>query len=270
MRRLACALVSSVSLVLWSASAFAKPWKGAEMVSQQTYLYGAFEARLVAARGGGVITPFFLYKNGSEVPGAEWEEMDFEIFGRDGTTSFQTQLMTPGNPRTEHVELHSYPFSLADGYHTYRMEWAPDHLSFFFDGQLIREETDPETYGKLLLRDRAEPMTLRVSIWAGDSTWSGAFDASAVPAHVFVSYVRYETYTPGAGPGGSDFTPAWQDNFGSFDGSRWYMANWTFDAAVNDYVPENAVCRDGYLAESLTDESSLGYGGPMPSDPARD
>jgi beta-glucanase (GH16 family) len=259
----------TAALALVSSSAAAKPWKGAEMVSQQSFRYGAFEARLVAAAGGGIITPFFLYKNGSELAGAEWQEMDFEIFGRNGTTSFQTQLMTPGNPRSEHVAMHDFPFSLAADYHTYRMEWTSARLSFFFDGTLIREETDTSQYGKLLLPERAEPMTLRVSIWAGDSSWSGSFDAGAVPAHVFVSYVRYEQYTPSAGPNGSDFSFAWQDNFSTFDGGRWYLANWTFDAAINDYVPANATCRDGYLTESLTDEQNLGYSGPIPPDPAR-
>ncbi|HEY3595816.1 MAG TPA: family 16 glycosylhydrolase [Polyangiaceae bacterium] len=265
---LASLALAAASLIV-SASAAAKPWKGAEMVSQQTFKYGAFEARLVAARGGGIITPFFLYKNGSEVPGAEWEEMDFEIFGRDNVTSFQSQIMTPGDPRTEHVELHQEPFSLANGYHTYRMEWTPTRLSFYFDGTLIRQETDTDEYAKLMLDDRAEPMTLRVSVWAGDSEWSGAFDSTAVPAHVFVSYVRYEQYTPGSGPSGSDFTEAWQDNFASYDGSRWYGANWTFDAAINDYVPDNSTVRDGYLTNSFTDEQNLGYSGPIPIDPDR-
>jgi endo-1,3-1,4-beta-glycanase ExoK len=259
---------AAASLVI-SATAAAKPWKGAEMVSQQTFKYGAFEARLVAARGSGVITPFFLYKNGSEVPGAEWEEMDFEIFGRGGANSFQSQIMTPGNPRTQHVVVHDEPFSLADGYHTYRMEWTPTRLSFYFDGTLIRQETDTNEYAKLMVDDRAEPMTLRVSLWAGDSDWSGPFDSNSVPAHVFVSYVRYEPYTPSAGPNGSDFTTAWQDDFGSFDPSRWYLANWTFDDAVNDYVPDNATVRDGYLTHSFTDEQHLGYTGPIPIDPAR-
>ena len=82
------------ALLFHVAPALAKPWKGAELITQQTFRYGAFEARILAARGSGLITPFFLWKNDSEVPGQEWQEQDFEIFGRDGR--YQTQLMTPG------------------------------------------------------------------------------------------------------------------------------------------------------------------------------
>jgi hypothetical protein len=45
-------------------------------------------------------------------------------------------------------------FSLATDYHT--------RLSFFFDGALIRQETDTNEYATLLLPEQAEPMNLRV------------------------------------------------------------------------------------------------------------
>src|SRR5512145_2912097 len=117
----------------------AKPWKGAEMITHQTFRYGAFEARIRAARGGGVITPFFLWKDGSEIPGREWQEQDFEVFGRDGT--YQTQCMTPGTNgaiRTEHVTVHSLPTPAWERYYTYRMEWTPTKLAFYVDGRLVR------------------------------------------------------------------------------------------------------------------------------------
>lgn len=263
-------VASAAFVLLLAAPAAAKPWKGAELITHQTFRYGAFEARILAARGSGLITPFFLWKNGSEIPGAEWQEQDFEIFGRDGR--YQTQLMTPGTDgeqRTEHNLYHDLPQPAWDRYYTYRMEWTPERLAFYVDGELVRVETDAEEYEKLMSPDAAEAAQLRVSLWAGDTGWSGRFDESAVPAATFVSWIQTYSYTPGSGPGGSDFSALWRDDFGgsgSPDGSRWWAANWTFDYAVNDYVGQNARVQDGALVLVFTDEGSVGQFPSVPPD----
>jgi endo-1,3-1,4-beta-glycanase ExoK len=262
------AVAMLVSVLAVPAIAGAKPWKGAEMITNQTFRYGAFEARIRAAKGSGMITPFFLYKDNSEVPGGTWEELDFEIFGKDGT--FQTQAMTPGKDgaqRTEHVLVHDLPTLAWDHYYTYRMEWTPTALSFYVDGRLIRRETDTVEFAKLMDPNQTEAMRLRVSIWAGDFSWSGAFDASAAPAAMFCNWVQTYSYTPGAGPGGSDFTPLWRDDMNAVDSSRWYWANWTFDVAVNDYIQQNSTTRNGYLAQVLTADTATGV---FPTPPVDD
>jgi len=268
---LVCSAAAS-ALMFQVAPAWAKPWKGAELITQQTFRYGAFEARILAARGSGLITPFFLWKNNSEVPGQEWQEQDFEIFGKDG--SYQTQLMTPGengDQRTPHENFHSLPEPAWERYYTYRMEWTPEYLAFYVDGELVRIETDADEYEKLLDRNRAEAAQLRVGVWAGDTSWSGAFDEQAVPAASFVNWVQTYSYTPGAGPGGSDFSPLWRDDFdapgtSAPNSSRWWAANWTFDYAVNDYVGQNARVKDGALVLAFTDEGRVGALPEVPAD----
>jgi hypothetical protein len=258
---LGAALATSVALSTLPAAA--KPWKGAELITNQTFEYGAFEARIRAARGSGIITPFFLWKNNSEIPGVPWQEQDFEIFGRDGT--YQTQLMTPGTggaQRTEHVVNHTLPTAAYDRYYTYRMEWTPDYLAFYVDGQLVRRETNRNEYGIFLDPSRAEPAQLRVSIWAGDTGWSGNFDESAVPAAVFVDWVQVYSYSNGG------FSPLWRDDFDFFDNGRWWTANWTFDYAVNDYIGQNATTRNGKLVLVFTDESGSGQFPTPPDDGA--
>lgn len=261
-------VTAAIATSILASTPEAKPWKGAEVISRQTFKYGAFEARIRAAKGGGVITPFFLWKDGSELSGSEWQEQDFELFGRDG--SFQSQLMTPGKvageQRTEHVVMH-YPTTPAyNRYNTYRMEWTPDSLCFYYNGQLIRKETDRTEYSKLLDPARAEAMQLRLSNWAGDFAWSGAFDQNAIPADVFVNWVQTYSYTPGRGPGGTNFTPLWRDDFESWNDSRWWKANWTFEFAVNDYIPENAAVRSGALNIALTHFSQQGTFRAVPAD----
>lgn len=92
------------------------------------------------------------------------------MFGKDGT--YQTQIMTPGRngePRTSHELFHTPPVCADQTYYTYRMEWTPEALSFYFDGQLVRRETDMEEYQELLDPNEASPMNIRLGVWAGDS-----------------------------------------------------------------------------------------------------
>jgi hypothetical protein len=178
--------------------------------------------------------------------------------------------MTPGtngSQRTEHVVVHDLPTLAWEHYYTFRMEWTPTALSFYVDGRLIRRETDTTVYAKLMDPSRTEAMRLRVSIWAGDFDWSGAFDATAVPAAMFVNWIQTYSYTPGGGPSGTDFTPLWRDELNATDSSRWYWANWTFDAAVNDYVQQNSTTRNGYLVQVLTADTATGQ---FPAPPVDD
>ncbi|MBK8802715.1 MAG: carbohydrate-binding protein [Fibrobacteres bacterium] len=220
------------------------------MISRETFKYGAFEARIRAAEGSGMITTLFLWKDGSEIPGAKWQEQDFEIWGKDGLV--QSQAMTPGNPRIEHTAVHRLPTKAWERYYTYRMEWTPTRLAFYIDGTKVREETDPVEFEKLLNPAKAEPAQLRTGLWAGDFAWSGAFDSTKVPQASFVNWMQVYDYTPGAGPDGSDFSLRWRDNFDAMNWNRWWSANWTFEYSVSDYTARNHSAKEGALVSVLT------------------
>ena len=49
-------------------------------------------------RGSGLLSTFFTYKNGSELAGATWEEIDVEALGKNDAKTWQSNLIT-GNPR---------------------------------------------------------------------------------------------------------------------------------------------------------------------------
>ena len=216
------------------------------------------------AGGSGVITPFFLINDGTEL-GRSWQEMDFEVFGRASGDQYQTQVMTPGSPRTQHIVDERSRWSLTQAYHTYRMEWTPEKLAFYLDGKLVREERNRQTYEKLLDPTKADPMRVRISVWAADNNWSGRFDVAAIPAHVFVRYIRLEHYTPHGGSNGSDFSLAWQDDFKWLDRGRWNIKDAPADiTAVNDFNSGNATVKDGYLVLSLTRNGESGFNGAIP------
>src|SRR5215510_13543026 len=78
----------------------------AELYGTQPYRYGRFEARVRFAQGDGVISSFFLWKNGSEMPGAYWNELDFEKLGAD--CHLQTNALQ-GTPAKGHEQSHAPP-----------------------------------------------------------------------------------------------------------------------------------------------------------------
>src|SRR4051812_41451737 len=92
-----CVLLMTV-LLTGARTAAAKAYKGAEIYTQQTVLYGRMEMRMRMIRGSGLLSTFFTYKNGSETAGTAWEETDIEVLGKNGAKSWQSNLIT-GNPR---------------------------------------------------------------------------------------------------------------------------------------------------------------------------
>jgi len=258
----------AAALGLFPQAAAAKDYKSGEYNSNSTYGFGAFEARIRAAEGPGVISTFFLWKPNSEVAGQAWEEIDFEI-GTAGA-DFQTQVMTPGKDgsnRTEHVVYHNAPNAKPwDTYYTYRIEWTPDYIAFFVNGAEIRRVTDHTEYTALFNTDGSgdvpsgERMQVRLGVWPGASNiwgWSGVFDGSSVPTAEYVDYVKVWDYTPGAS---NPFqTLLLEDNFDSLDYGRWNASNWTFEYSASDYVPQNLGISNGKLVASLTRAAQQGY-----------
>lgn len=246
--------------------AHAKPWKSAELITYENFKYGAYEARLRAASGSGLITTFFLWRHDSELPDVEWKEMDFEIFGKNG--EYQTQIMTPNESggRIPHRVYHAPAARADEVYHTYRMEWTPEHISFYVDGVLVRKVTDKEEFAKILDTDKASPMNIRLGVWAANSNWSGPLAANTEPAAVFVNWFKVYDYSPGSGDNGTDFKFRYVDNFDYYNYSKYYRAQWTFDASKSDYIPENVLVKDGKLVLSFTPEGQSGWSGDVPAD----
>ncbi|KYF84637.1 benzene 1,2-dioxygenase, partial [Sorangium cellulosum] len=245
---------ASVALAV-SSTAVAKPYKGAEVYTPQGYLHGRVEVRMRMARGSGILSTFFTYKDGSEMSGAFWEEIDIEVFGKDNARSWQTNIITGMGTRVTSEQVHTADASLADGYHTYTLEWTPDYVAWSIDGREVRRTTGAQV-GTL-----RSPQGLRMNLWSSDVVeWVGAFDDSVLPQHQFVNWIKYYRYNNGA------FELDWQDNFDSLDSARWGKADWTFDGNRVDFDPQNVTVKDGTLVLSLTREGQTGFTGAVPRD----
>lgn len=249
------ALCASLS----ASFATAKSYKGAEIFSNDAYLYGRYEMRMRVAKASGVLSTFFTYKDGSEIGNTFWEEIDIEIFGKNNATEWQSNVILGSSRPTIHTEqVHTAATSLADAYHTYVVEWTPDYVAWFVDGVEVRRITGTSTVTSL-----TNKQSLRFNIWSSESAaWVGAWDDSVLPVYQFVNYIDYKAYNATS----KTFEGGWRDDFDTFDASRWNKANWSFDTNRVDFAPENALVKNGILVLALTKENATGYAGTPPTD----
>jgi endo-1,3-1,4-beta-glycanase ExoK len=239
------------------SSALAKAYKGGELFSSQAYLHGRMEVRMRMARGSGILSTFFTYKDGSEIEGTFWEEIDIEVFGKDNATTWQSNIITGVGTRTTSEGEHTHPASLADDYHTYVLEWTPEYVMWKLDGVEVRKTTGGQ------VGDLTSPQSLRFNLWAANiESWVGPFDTGALPAYQFVNWIKFYRYE------GGQFTLDWTDDFDAFDAARWGRADWTFNENLVDFDPNNVIVRDGTLILALTPEGQTGFTGTVPADSA--
>jgi len=233
---------------LLALSIQAKNYKGAEIYSRQSYLYGKFEMKIKAAKGSGQLSTFFLYRNSSELSSTLWEEIDIEIFGKK-TTEFQTNVIIEKQEGTKLTteKHHAMAFDLAEDFHTFVVEWTPDSICWYVDDVLLRTEKEYAQFCK-------DPMSIRFNHWAASiSSWVGSFDTSVLPSYQYVDYLSYYSYDTTATDPESRFILEWEDDFSTFNTSRWSKANWTFGDNLCDFYPANAYSEDGMLVLKLHD-----------------
>jgi hypothetical protein len=251
-------LIASLCVgIFCSSSVIAKPYKGAEIYSAESAKYGRYVMRMRMAKGSGLLSTFFTYKNGSEASGALWEEIDIEVLGKNDAYQMQSNIIV-GAPRQTTEVLHTASQSLADDYHTYTLEWTPDYVAWLIDGQQVRKIN-----GGNFVTGLVNSQTMRFNIWASTSeSWVGAFNSSILPVYQFVNYMEYYAYNSST----KNFTLAWRDDFNNFDTNRWGKADWTFDGNYVDFDPANVVIKDGTLVLALTTENAKGFSGTVPVD----
>ena len=254
-------LFTLVSLLAVS-TAWAKDFSGAELYTLQEVQYGKFEARMMMAAASGTVSSMFLYQNGSEIDdGRPWVEVDMEVLGK-APGRFQTNIIT-GKAGAQKTSEKNYTISPAadQAFHTYAIEWTPTYVRWTVDGVEVRK-TESNQVSEL-----TGTQGLHFNLWSSESAeWVGQFDESKLPLFQFINWVKVYRYTPGQGPGGSDFTLDWTDNFDAFDNTRWGKGDWTFDGNRVDLTENNIYCRDGMMILALTRKGQESFTGTVPSD----
>ncbi len=129
----------------------------------------AFEAKLkFEGTQCGMIAGFFTYQQFP--PGANrdiHDEIDVEILTSALTTSDHYRISTnvyahESGQKTAHPQSLPVTPGTFSAWHTYRMEWFPDHVSWFIDGYLLRTEKDYVP---------TQPQQLHMNLWGVPTNW---------------------------------------------------------------------------------------------------
>lgn len=226
----------------------------AELYTSESYGYGRIEARVQYAPGDGVVSSFFMWKDGSEVAGTFWNELDFEKVGAD--CRLETNPIY-GKPAANHSQKHALALDMCQSFHTYAYEWTPEAIVWFVDGMEIRRETG--TAAQAYAENAPAGMQIRLNLWPGDATFGGNFDPAILPVHEYVDWVQFSKYE------GGQFTLAWREDFdGNTLPAGWLTASWASPKNHSTHAPENVSFINGHAVLSLTADDALGPSGAMP------
>ncbi|MEU7072357.1 lectin [Streptomyces narbonensis] len=169
-----------------------------------TQTYGTFEARLKMSRGQGMWPAFWML--GNDIGSVGWPqsgEIDvMENVGFEPNTVHGT-LHGPGYSGSGGIGAgYSIGSPFADGFHTFRVEWAPDKLVWKVDGVTYQTRTPADLGGRQWVFDH--PFFLILNLAVG-GYWPGDPDGSTpMPNTLTVDYVRVtnDQPAPPTGTGG--------------------------------------------------------------------
>ncbi|MGW6279527.1 ricin-type beta-trefoil lectin domain protein [Kribbella sp. NPDC055071] len=176
-------------------------YTSARLLTAQTFTqtYGSFEARIKIPGTQGVWPAFWMLGGGNWPNDGEIDIM--ENIGRE--------------PNTVHGTIHGPGYSGANGigaaynspngqpfrndFHTYRVDWAPDSITWFVDGVQYQRRTPADLNGNTWVYNHPFFMILNVAV---GGYWPGYPDGSTVmPQTMTVDYVRVSTLGSSGGNG---------------------------------------------------------------------
>lgn len=167
------------TLALRMAPRGVRPMTSGAIASRDSFTYGRFEADIRSARGGGLITGFFLHR---DLPR---QEIDVELLGSRPNTMLVNVYFNPGDDGTamsygyrgtpHEIDL---GFDASADFHTYAVEWTPAGIQWLVDGCVVhvRANWAPTPIPHL-------PMRLHANLWSPRSEeLAGQLQHEALPA----------------------------------------------------------------------------------------
>jgi hypothetical protein len=251
--------VSAIALLLCAAAPrTALGMASAELYSTEPHFYGRFEARIRYAPGDGVVSSFFLWKEGSSDAGAYWNELDMEKVGANCEMHTNAYY---GQPAVQHTQVNSMSSDICADYHTYALEWTSTYISWSIDGKEFRKETG-ET-ATAFAENASGGMTMHFNIWPGNADFGGDISKTTLPVRQYISWVQYSSYDNGT------FTVKSREDFdGSSVPSGWAVGNWGSPFNLSTHNPKNVGFVNGIAVMSLTSDDATGNPGTPPVDTA--
>ncbi len=217
----------------------AKKYQGAEIRTNESFLYGRFEVKMKSADASGMLISFFTFFDDPSFA-TNWNEIDIEILGRY-QNEVQFNAIVGKHQMNEKRQILN--FNPHKDFHTYAFDWTPEYISWSVDGQEVYKQTG-EHIGKMNKKQK-----IMMNIWPSEFwEWTGPWDPTKVPLYAMYDYVKYYEYKPKAT---EKFELSWEDNFDKIDNNRWSFATHSFDGNACTFDPANAKVKDGYLILTL-------------------
>lgn len=154
-----------------------------------TQAYGRYEARMKLPRGQGMWPAFWML--GNDIGNVGWPnsgEIDImENVGFEPNTVHGT-LHGPGYSGSGGIGAGYNGPNFSDAFHTYAIDWAPNVIKWYVDGNLYQTRTPADLNGNRWVFDHPFYMILNLAVggyWPGDPNSSTVF-----PQHLVVDYVH--------------------------------------------------------------------------------
>jgi beta-glucanase (GH16 family) len=154
-----------------------------------TQTYGTFEARIKMSHGQGMWPAFWLLgENIGSVGWPECGEIDvMENIGREPNTVHGT-IHGPGYSGEGGIGAAYDGPRFADGFHTFKVDWRPDRITWSVDGNVYQTRTPADLGGQRWVFDHPFYLILNLAVggyWPGDPDASTPF-----PNTLVIDYVR--------------------------------------------------------------------------------
>jgi beta-glucanase (GH16 family) len=152
--------------------------------------YGRLEARIQVPAGAGLWPAFWAL--GTDLGQVGWPragEIDvMEFVGREPNVVFGT-LHGPGYSGGDSFGgTHTFPNGVHEEFHTFAVEWEPEHIAWFVDEILYHEATPADVAPNQWVFDH--PFYLILNLAVGGNFGGDVAPETEFPARMVVDYVR--------------------------------------------------------------------------------
>jgi beta-glucanase (GH16 family) len=156
-----------------------------------SFQYGRLEARIQMPTGEGVWPAFWLL--GNNITAKSWPtcgEIDIvELRGREPNYAIATAHGPGYSGVNGKTAVKTIGQSLADGFHTYAIEWAANKITWYLDGKLFHTVSSTTVKPKSYVFNQSFFLILNMAM--GGDFDGGRLDTSIEKAEMKIDYLRY-------------------------------------------------------------------------------
>lgn len=186
----------------WRFSRQKSAYTSAALVSRDPLHFGRLEVVARSPAGAGTWPAIWLLHEGDGIYG----EIDvFEAVGKHPDLVFSAVHYGREARTRRHRNASLQVPAVAGAWHTHTLEWTPERIRTFFNGQLVFS-FDPAQAAEGGVDPLRQPMHVHLNLALGGS-WGGDIDDGRLPARFEIASIRIWRWTPGASGQAQDALP---------------------------------------------------------------